>query len=420
MGYIATQIAGGWLAQKFGGKIAFGLSMLLCGIVTSIMPLAATADYRILMGLRVVLGICQGVVWPAMGVLWTRWAPREERGTLAAICYAGSQIGIVISFPISALLCEYAPYGGWPFVFYVFAALSVIWSISWMFIVYDSPDVHPRISEDERLYISNSVRKDSIDTELDSNKSVPWLKILTSLPVWAMFVTNICATFGTDLFITNMPTYMREVLLFDVKTIGFLSFLPYIGSTLVIYISGIIFDAIVNHDIMSKKVARRICNTVSLMGSGLFLFGLVFVDCSEPYAAVALLFLTVSFTGAQIGAGFIAYPSDIAPRFSGIILAISNSLATVSGFLSPLAVGIMTKNQTQQEWQTVFYLCTGLFTLGSLFFVFFSSGTIQQWAIDPNIEVERSEVNAKRSSLFLLSKTVSMVTFPDSRNQEKI
>jgi len=57
-GYLVTQIPGGWVATKFGGKQVFGVSMLLGTLVTFITPVAAQTSYKFLIALRVILGIC--------------------------------------------------------------------------------------------------------------------------------------------------------------------------------------------------------------------------------------------------------------------------------------------------------------------------------------------------------------------------
>lgn len=44
-------------------------------------------------------------------------------------------------------------YVGWESVFYVFGSLGVLWFLVWSLLVFDGPDVHPRISYDEREYL---------------------------------------------------------------------------------------------------------------------------------------------------------------------------------------------------------------------------------------------------------------------------
>lgn len=49
--------------------------------------------------------------------------------------------------------CNWKAIGGWMSMFYAFGAASVLMAIMWMFVVYDSPAEHPRITEKEKKYI---------------------------------------------------------------------------------------------------------------------------------------------------------------------------------------------------------------------------------------------------------------------------
>jgi sugar phosphate permease len=46
---------------------------------------------------------------------------------------------------------------GWESVFYVYGVVAILLGILWEFLVYDSPDDHPRISEEERKYIVGAI-----------------------------------------------------------------------------------------------------------------------------------------------------------------------------------------------------------------------------------------------------------------------
>ena len=45
------------------------------------------------------------------------------------------------------------------YVFYVFGSLGILWFIAWSVLVYDGPDVHPRIAQEEREYLQVGLRK---------------------------------------------------------------------------------------------------------------------------------------------------------------------------------------------------------------------------------------------------------------------
>lgn len=54
------------------------------------------------------------------------------------------------------------------------------------------------------------------------NVKVPWLKIFTSLPVYAIIVANVCSDWGAYTLLTNIPTYINEVLKFDITSVSFI------------------------------------------------------------------------------------------------------------------------------------------------------------------------------------------------------
>ncbi len=48
-------------------------------------------------------------------------------------------------------------FGGWPSVFYLIGALTIVWFGLWCLYVYDSPSEHPRISTEELNFIEKSI-----------------------------------------------------------------------------------------------------------------------------------------------------------------------------------------------------------------------------------------------------------------------
>lgn len=86
-----SHIPGAQLAQRFGAQKFMCLAIGICGIVTGLIPIAATyGDWQAVIVLRVLTGVCQGVVPPCMHTLLSKWIPQEERGR------AGKLIIIII------------------------------------------------------------------------------------------------------------------------------------------------------------------------------------------------------------------------------------------------------------------------------------------------------------------------------------
>lgn len=63
-------------------------------------------------------------------------------------------MGASVTYPVCGLIIDAM---GWEAVFYISGALGVLWWLAWVFLVFDSPDEHPRIAPSERLYIQKAL-----------------------------------------------------------------------------------------------------------------------------------------------------------------------------------------------------------------------------------------------------------------------
>lgn len=60
--------------------------------------------------------------------------------------------------------------------------------------------------------------------------------------------------------------------------------------------------------------------------------------------AIAFLILGVGFSGLN-AVGYAVNHLDIAPRYAGILMGVSNTFASIPGFLSPMLTGHIAKNK---------------------------------------------------------------------------
>ena len=56
-GYIVTQLPGGWLGARFGGKYLFGFGVLCTAVLTMFTPLAARHSIEMLILVRILEGL---------------------------------------------------------------------------------------------------------------------------------------------------------------------------------------------------------------------------------------------------------------------------------------------------------------------------------------------------------------------------
>ncbi|XP_053609606.1 putative inorganic phosphate cotransporter [Plodia interpunctella] len=375
-GYVLTQIPGGRIAEKFGGKLVYGVGVLLTAIFTILSPIAAFVDFKFFIAVRVLEGLGEGVTYPAMHAMLARWIPPMERSKFAAYVYAGSNIGTVISLPISGWLCTLDFGGGWPLCFYLFGGLGIVWFIAWMLLVYDSPQRHPRICPKEVEYITACIGPQDDHPSM----SIPWGKFLTCVPLWAILIAQCGQSWLFYTQLTELPTYMQNILHFDIVSNSTLSAVPYLTS----WIAGILFsifaDWLLVKGWISRITSMKLWNTVAAFLPAFGLLGIAWAGCDR--LTVMLLLSITSMFGGAVYAGNQMNHIDLSPQFAGTMYGITNAASNICGFMAPYVIGriISSDQQTLGQWREVFYLAAAIDLGANLFYLFFASAEEQDWS----------------------------------------
>ncbi|XP_041361224.1 sialin-like [Gigantopelta aegis] len=371
-GYIITQIPGGYLATRFGAKRLLAVGLFCTSTMTMLIPMAGRLHVGVLIVLRVVGGLGEGVTFPGMYVLWGNWAPTLERSQLTGFVIAGSSFGIVFGMPISGILCDSRLLGGWPSVFYVFGGLGLLWFVFWMWIIHETPADHPTITKAERQYIEESIgEKEYLPT--------PWKKILTCPALWGIAAAHFAENWLLYMILTSLPTYMKNILKFDMKSIGFLSGMPYLLSWFIQMVSSYFADYLRANHYLSTQRTRQLFTTAGFLIPAVLIVGVGYTGCDHTLAVV-LLALTLG-TSALTTPGYVVNPLDIAPKFAGILLGITNTVATIPGFVAPIVVGVLTNhNETSGQWRIIFFISAGIILLGAAIFALLARGEEMPWS----------------------------------------
>ena len=179
-------------------------------------PFLAQAGYGWIFASRIVMGFCHGVTFPLLQGCWSVWAPPMETSNLIAIYTAGNSVGTCLIFPLGGLLAGSSL--GWQSIFYFTGGSGILWCICWAFLVYDSPSQHPRISQEEKVYIESSIQaqqqhtKSSLGNEKEETKAIPWKAMLTSKVVWSVAIAHLASNWGVYQMNSLLPTYLNDVL----------------------------------------------------------------------------------------------------------------------------------------------------------------------------------------------------------------
>ncbi|KAF8787046.1 Vesicular glutamate transporter 3 like protein [Argiope bruennichi] len=385
-GYVISQIPGGRLAELYSGKWVFGISTFLTSILTLLTPIAARKGVGYLIAVRAIEGLLQGVELPVMIYMVGQWAPDSEKGLLATIVRCGISIGAVASMPLTGYLCDSDLFGGWPSAFYIMGLIGCLWFVFWCLLVTDTPLTHPFISEKELKYITSNQR-------VDHRKEVPplpWKRILTSVPFWAVFVTATCQDWSFFIIMNDLPTFFSTILHFSIEENGFFSALPHLTHTIVGLAVSALADFLIRRKIASTTVVRKVWNSVSEFGMALGLVGVCFAGCNV--VTNKFLFISAIAISGFAHSGYVLSFLDMAPEYAGTLWGMASTISNLNGFIAPLVVGALTNEEnTLRQWRIVFIMTASILAFAGVIFIIFSSSEKQDWADQEPSKPDKSD-----------------------------
>ncbi|KRG03538.1 sialin isoform X3 [Drosophila mojavensis] len=322
-----------------------------------------------LMAMRILEGVGGGAAFPSMHTMIASWAPQTERLLIATLIYVGTSAGVAISILLSGVIADQM---NWEAVFYIMGSLSIIWMILWIFLIQDSPNKQHLMTAKERDMINASLGEEHTALK------VPWCKIFTSGAFWAILIAHTCSNFGWYMFLIEIPSYMDQVLKFNVSKNAVFSALPYILMPIFSIVLSKVLDILQNKNKIKRVTARKIATGIGSVVPALCLFGMCFVGCRH-YVAVSIMCLGIVGAGGMF-CGFLSNHMDISPNFAGTLMALTNTIATIPGIVVPKLVGFITdNNQTIQAWRVIFGIAIGLYIIEFVIYMSLAKGEVQPW-----------------------------------------
>ncbi|XP_063233505.1 sialin-like [Bacillus rossius redtenbacheri] len=369
-GYVATQLLGGRLSEMLGTKRVIGGGIGLAGALFALSPVMARWHVGALVAARVGHGMLCGVFFPSLQGIFSKWFPREEHQTFSGVLNSFMYIGTITAMGVTGVLAAAA----WELVFYVYGALAIAWSALCFLLLHDSPEQHPSISPAERHYIL----KDSARETSKASHPVPWCAILSSAPLWATILSQTGGNFISYTFLSELPTYMKNILKFNISDSGVVSALPYVSAWLGCVGSGYLSQLLQRRG-WSRLACYRVFNGINAIGPAVCLLAITFVGC-QTTAIVLLLVVANLFYATFYGGGSVANALDLGINFTGTLYGMNLTVANSMGIVTALVAGALTNNnQTRGQWEKVFYIAIAFSVAPYLMFLFCGSTEEQPW-----------------------------------------
>lgn len=343
-GYLLTQVPGGFLATKYPANRLFGAAIGFSSFLNLLVPGAYEVNSTVLIIVRVMQGLVEGVTYPACHGIWRYWAPPLERSRLATLAFCGCYAGVMFAMPLCGELIERI---GWQAPFYFYGCMGIVWYLSWLWLVFEKPSKHPTIEARELMYIENSLGASNKTQTIPTLSNTPWKSFFTSMPVYAIFVANFCRSWNFYLLVLFQASYINDVFHMQVEENAFLGALPHLLMTIIVPSGGILADHLRKRGILTTTQVRKLFNCGGFGMEATFFLVVAFAKTSTQ-AIVALTF-GVAFSGFAIS-GFNVNHLDIAPKYASILMGMSNGIGTIAGCICPLAVHAITEKNRVSDF----------------------------------------------------------------------
>ncbi|MFC5284075.1 MFS transporter [Pedobacter alpinus] len=355
------------LGQTFTGKLMdavgtrIGMTVSIVGWSISIALHAFAKSLLSFNIFRFMLGFSEAGNWPGATKNNAEWFPPRERAIAQGIFGAGASLGSVISAPIIALL--YIAFG-WKATFLLIAGLGLIWVIPWLIVNKATPDKHPWITEEERQHILSRSPLQEGKVSADDAPVLTWKELLKFRNTWGIIMGRFFIDPVWWLFVTWLPTFLKESFQFDIKQIGAFTWVPYLFAAIGSLAGGYFSSYLIKQGSDAEK-ARK---TAIAVGSAIMLTALVAIvyqlSSLKETPMFAMVLIGITLFGFQFLIGNIqTLPSDyFNGKNVGTVAGMAGTAAVVGTILTTWAVPVI----TQTSYSSFFILAAVMVPLSWL------------------------------------------------------
>ena len=347
VGYMLTQALAGWLADRFGGKLVLGVAVVWWSLFTVLTPWAAYGSFALLIAARIALGLGEAATFPASYGMFSRWVPADERARSISLLASGVPIGTLFALISTGwIVANY----GWPAVFYWFGIAGILWAAGWFLFVHDHPASHPRISRTELDRIGPAA------TSPGQRLVFPWRAFLRLPAFWALLVNHFCCNVLLYVALAWLPSYFRDAQGLSLTGAGLYSAAPWLSMFALTNLAGWLADHLQRRG-WRTVVVRKTMQTTGLVGGAVFLLMLQEVDSAN---LAVLLMCGVLGLASFCVSGYATNHLDIAPKYAGVLLGITNTVATIPGIVGVALTGWLVETTGSYDSVFVMVACVNL------------------------------------------------------------
>jgi sugar phosphate permease len=351
-GYMVLPIPGGHVAEHGSARNFILWTIIGWGGISFLSGFVQTGWE--MLGMRFLLGVAEGGLYPAILVLVGNWFPHRELGRANALFLTSAPLSSVISDPLSGWIVAHYTWRG---LFFFEGVVSLALIFVWLPLVSDRPADAKWISAAERDYLVTTLAAEKAEQSA-AFKTAPGAKpsyaeLLRNPYLWLMIAIYFCYAVGLYGYLLWLPTLLKSLTRASLTNVGWLSVAPMVLAVGGLYLFGALSD---------RKGNRRLPCAVTLSGFGIA-YGLSTLFPNHVWVAYGFIMLAGLFVKA-VQAPFWAMPSLVfPPGVAGGARGMINGVGNLGGFAGPAVVGWLTSKTGNMNCGI--YFLTGTLILGA-------------------------------------------------------
>jgi ACS family D-galactonate transporter-like MFS transporter len=361
--YVASQIPGGILIDRFGPRVLYTITLISWSIVTLLQGFVK--GFALLLGLRLAIGMFEAPSYPINNRIVTSWFPNHEKASAISVYTSGQFIGLAFLTPLLAVIQHYL---GWRGLFIITGSIGVIWGVIW-YNIYHDPTAHPQVNQAELDYIADGAdltKTSATKPNLDWNT---FKQVFMHRKLWGIYIGQFAVTSTLWFFLTWFPTYLVKYRGMDFLKTGLLTSIPFMAAFAGVLLAGFFSDYLIKKG-YSFGIARKTPIIVGL------LLSTAIVGANYVHSTTLIIcFMSMAFFGNGLASITWVFVSALAPQnLIGVTGGVFNFIGGLSSIVVPLFIGLLAGGG---NFQSALLFIGALAFLGALSYIFLVGRVVQ-------------------------------------------
>ncbi|MGA7886636.1 MAG: MFS transporter [Acidobacteriaceae bacterium] len=323
LGYFLPQVPGVILVRRYSARMLIFLALVAWGAFAALTGVIRT--FWLLAADRLLLGVAESFVFPALLIVLTHWFTRAERSRANTLLMLGNPLTVLWMSAATGFLIRAT---NWQMAFIIEGAVAVVWGGFWLALVRDTPREVSWLSASGRGELESSLEYEQQHLPRVANLRVAF----RDRNVVLLCINYFFWSLGIYGFVLWLPVVIRNATRTGIDITGLLSAVPYLAAVLLMLAISHFSD---------RRARRREFVWPILMLAGVALAGSYFTLGHGFVLAYLCLIVSASCLYAPYGPFFAMVPEMLPKNVAGETIALINSCGALGGFFGVYGVGLL-------------------------------------------------------------------------------